>query len=88
MTEVLRRLTILAALAIDSVISVGDEAAQIAAEAWRGGVAKVTKAQEIAEAVKVLREYVHAGDLVLVKGSRSAKMERIVEALAEEGESR
>jgi UDP-N-acetylmuramoyl-tripeptide--D-alanyl-D-alanine ligase len=69
-------------LGLDCVISVGDEAALIAEEAWRGGVAKVVKAPDCDEAVKALREFVHAGDLVLVKGSRSARMERIVEGLA------
>jgi len=69
-------------LGLDCVISVGDEARFIAEEAWRGGVEKVVKAADLDEAVKTLREYVHAGDLVLIKGSRSAKMERIVEGLA------
>lgn len=69
-------------LGLDCVISVGDEAHFIAEEAWRGGVEKVVKAADLDEAVKTLREYVHAGDLVLIKGSRSAKMERIVEGLA------
>lgn len=69
-------------LGVDCVISVGTEAAWIAEEAWRGGIAKVIKTGDSAEAVKALRELVHAGDLVLVKGSRSAKMEHIVEGLA------
>lgn len=69
-------------LGVDCVISVGDEARFIAEEAWRGGVEKVIKAADLDEAVKSLREFVHAGDLVLVKGSRSAKMERVVEGLA------
>ena len=33
------------------------------------------------EAVSALREYAHAGDIVLVKGSRSEKLEQIIEAL-------
>jgi UDP-N-acetylmuramoyl-tripeptide--D-alanyl-D-alanine ligase len=69
-------------LGFDCVITIGDEAALIAEEAWRGGVAKVVKAADSDEAVKALRDFVHAGDLVLVKGSRSARMERIVEGLA------
>jgi UDP-N-acetylmuramoyl-tripeptide--D-alanyl-D-alanine ligase len=69
-------------LGLDCVITVGDEAALIADEAWRGGVEKVVKATDLDEAVKALREYTHAGDLVLVKGSRSSKMERVVEGLA------
>lgn len=69
-------------LGLDCVITVGEEAAMIADEAWRGGVEKVIKAVDLDEAVKALREYSHAGDLVLVKGSRSSKMERVVEGLA------
>lgn len=69
-------------LGLDCVVTVGEEAALIADEAWRGGVAKVVKAKDQEEAVKTLREFVRAGDLVLVKGSRSSRMERIVEGLA------
>lgn len=69
-------------LGLDCVISVGDEAELIAEEAWRGGVEKVIKATDFSDAVKALRDFAHSGDLVLVKGSRSAKMERIVEGLA------
>ena len=69
-------------LGLDCVITIGEDAALIAEEAWRGGVAKVVKADTPDEAVQALRDFAHAGDLVLIKGSRSAKMERIVEGLA------
>jgi UDP-N-acetylmuramoyl-tripeptide--D-alanyl-D-alanine ligase len=69
-------------LGLDCVVTVGDEAALIADEAWRGGVATVVKAKDQDEAVKALRDYARAGDLILVKGSRSSRMERIVEGLA------
>jgi UDP-N-acetylmuramoyl-tripeptide--D-alanyl-D-alanine ligase len=69
-------------LGIDCVITVGSEAALIADEAWRGGVAKIVRAADCDEAVTALREYVHSGDLVLIKGSRSEKLEQIIEALA------
>ena len=69
-------------LGIDCVITVGSEAALIADEAWRGGVAKIVRAADRNEAVDALREYAHAGDIVLVKGSRSEKLEQIIEALA------
>jgi UDP-N-acetylmuramoyl-tripeptide--D-alanyl-D-alanine ligase len=68
-------------LGLDGVITIGDGANLIAEEAWRGGIAKVLKLADVDQAVKALRELAHAGDLVLVKGSRTAKMERIVEGL-------
>jgi len=66
---------------LDCVIGVGEEAKWITDTAWRGGVEKVMHFGDVEPAVKALREIVHAGDVVLVKGSRSARMERIVEAL-------
>jgi UDP-N-acetylmuramoyl-tripeptide--D-alanyl-D-alanine ligase len=68
-------------LGLDCVITVGEEADWIAEEAWRGGLAKVLKFPTSEEAVRALREIARAGDLVLVKGSRSARMERIIEGL-------
>jgi UDP-N-acetylmuramoyl-tripeptide--D-alanyl-D-alanine ligase len=70
-----------AELGIDCVISVGDEAAMTAEAASRGGVEKVRKAGSTDEAARLLQEFVKAGDVVLVKGSRSAQMERVVEAM-------
>ncbi len=66
---------------LDCVIGVGAEAKWITDAAWRGGVEKVMHFGEIEEAVRALRELAHAGDVVLVKGSRSSRMERIVEGL-------
>jgi UDP-N-acetylmuramoyl-tripeptide--D-alanyl-D-alanine ligase len=70
-----------AQLRIDGVFTVGDEAAWIAEEATRGGVANVQKFSTTDEAVEALRGIAAEGDVVLVKGSRSARMERIVEGL-------
>ncbi len=66
---------------LDCVIGVGQEAKWITDTAWRGGVEKVLHFSEIEDALKALREFAHPGDIVLVKGSRSARMERIVEGL-------
>lgn len=66
---------------IDCVVCVGQEAEGIAETAWSGGVEKVVKAATVEEATKVVRELAKAGDIVLIKGSRSEKMERIVEGL-------
>ena len=68
---------------IDCVIGVGQEAEWIAETAWRGGVERVVKVGTNEEATRTLRELARPGDVVLVKGSRSAHMERIVEGLQE-----
>jgi UDP-N-acetylmuramoyl-tripeptide--D-alanyl-D-alanine ligase len=66
---------------LDSVIGVGQEAEWITDAAWRGGVEKVLRVDTAEEATKVLRDVAKAGDVILIKGSRSARMERIVEGL-------
>jgi UDP-N-acetylmuramoyl-tripeptide--D-alanyl-D-alanine ligase len=68
---------------IDGVVGVGDEAKWITETAWRGGVEKVVHVETNDEATKVLRQIAKPGDIVLIKGSRSAQMERIVEGLQE-----
>jgi UDP-N-acetylmuramoyl-tripeptide--D-alanyl-D-alanine ligase len=68
-----------AQLGIDCVIDVGPEPAWIAEEAARGGVSKVLQLATVEEAVAMLHELARPQDVVLVKGSRSARMERIVE---------
>ncbi len=70
-----------AELGIDCVIDVGGDPAFLAEEAARGGVANVLRAANTQEAVEALRAVAVPGDIVLVKGSRSAKMERIVEGM-------
>jgi UDP-N-acetylmuramyl pentapeptide synthase len=67
---------------IDCVVGVGEQAGWIAETAERGGVAQVVRVSTAEEATVVVREIAKPGDIVLIKGSRSAKMERIVEALA------
>jgi len=66
---------------IDCVIGVGEEAQWITDAAWRGGVEKVVHVGSTDEATRTVHELVKPGDVVLIKGSRSAKMERIVEGL-------
>lgn len=70
-----------AELKLECVLTVGEEAAWISEEAKRHDVADARNFATIDEAAAVLRELSVDGDLVLVKGSRSARMERIVEAL-------
>jgi UDP-N-acetylmuramoyl-tripeptide--D-alanyl-D-alanine ligase len=68
---------------IDWVIGVEGDAAQIVEGAIAGGVprsqTKVFASSE--ETAKFLADFVAPGDLLLVKGSRGVKMERIVETL-------
>ena len=66
---------------LDGVIGVGPDAQWITEAAWRGGVEKVVRVETTEEATKALRDFARAGDLVLIKGSRSSRMERIVEGL-------
>ena len=68
---------------IDYVIGVQEDAAQIVEGAVAAGVPReATKFFTTpAEAAEFLAEFVRPGDLLLVKGSRSVKMERIVEGL-------
>lgn len=71
-----------AALGIDQLIAVGETADQIASAAQKAGLAHVVVARDSNEAAEILSESVSAGDLVLVKGSRSARTELVMEAFA------
>ncbi|WP_437277111.1 UDP-N-acetylmuramoyl-tripeptide--D-alanyl-D-alanine ligase [Sorangium sp. So ce375] len=64
-----------------ALIAVGGEAARIARAAEAAGVRAWFAGDADAAAARAL-EIVERGDLVLVKGSRGIRMERIVEALA------
>jgi len=68
---------------IDWIVGVEGDAAQIVEGAVAGGLAKAqTKFFPSSEqAAEFLSDLVEPGDLLLVKGSRGVKMERIVEAL-------
>lgn len=62
-------------------VGAGVEAEWIADSAYRAGVEKVIRVATTEAATESLRGLTKAGDVVLVKGSRAAKMERIVEGL-------
>ncbi len=68
-------------LGVDVLIAVGDEAAVTAQAARRRGVKTVLEVPSTEAAILTLRELACSGDVVLVKGSRSARMERVVEGL-------
>ncbi|MDQ2866915.1 MAG: UDP-N-acetylmuramoyl-tripeptide--D-alanyl-D-alanine ligase [Verrucomicrobiota bacterium] len=71
-----------AALGIDQLIAVGETADVIASAAQKAGLANVVAVRSAAEAAEILSENVSAGDLVLVKGSRSARTELVMEEFA------
>jgi UDP-N-acetylmuramoyl-tripeptide--D-alanyl-D-alanine ligase len=70
-----------ARLGINHLICVGAEARWIAEGAKARGYTDLTTVDDIAEAARHLRELARAGDLTLVKGSRSAAMETLFEQL-------
>ncbi|HMJ05447.1 MAG TPA: UDP-N-acetylmuramoyl-tripeptide--D-alanyl-D-alanine ligase [Chthoniobacterales bacterium] len=68
-----------AELRIDHLISVGELGEAIARAAERAGLSATTSVPTPSEAAEALALIALPGDLVLVKGSRSARMERVLE---------
>jgi UDP-N-acetylmuramoyl-tripeptide--D-alanyl-D-alanine ligase len=72
-----------AAERIDYIVSVGDGFSGLIAESARqAGAKEVFQTDSTEEAIDLLGKIAVEGDLVLVKGSRSVRMERIVEGFA------
>jgi UDP-N-acetylmuramoyl-tripeptide--D-alanyl-D-alanine ligase len=67
---------------IDCLITVGDVAAGISAAAREYGTKTALSLNNVTEAAAMLRSLARNGDTVLIKGSRSVKMETIIEELA------
>ena len=59
----------------------GRQAGEIATAARRGGLRTVVEIPEVETAVRAVREFARPGDVVLIKASRSMRLERITEAL-------
>jgi UDP-N-acetylmuramoyl-tripeptide--D-alanyl-D-alanine ligase len=72
-----------ARLGIDELVVVGPAARRIIAGALREGVEpdRVTSVGSVDEALEAVRRVTRPGDVVLVKGSRVAGLERLAEAL-------
>ncbi len=74
---------LLVRLGIDVLITVGDQAEEIAVGAEREGLEpeRIVRAEDMAHAVAAVRRVAAPGDLVLVKASRVARLELVAEAL-------
>ncbi|MEY2512348.1 MAG: UDP-N-acetylmuramoyl-tripeptide--D-alanyl-D-alanine ligase [Verrucomicrobiota bacterium] len=71
-----------AALRIDELIAVGAAGAGIARAAQNAGLENSVAVDSADEAAERLGKNAAPGDLILVKGSRSARMERVLEVFA------
>jgi UDP-N-acetylmuramoyl-tripeptide--D-alanyl-D-alanine ligase len=72
-----------AGLGIDTLVTVGERAQRTAAAARAAGLHRVLELGTVAEAAAALPELVRAGDVVLLKASRSTGLERATEALVQ-----
>jgi UDP-N-acetylmuramoyl-tripeptide--D-alanyl-D-alanine ligase len=66
----------------DFLIAVGERAKPIASASFKAGLDHTRTVATQREAAEALAEFLEPGDLLLVKGSRSAAMDRIIEQLA------
>jgi UDP-N-acetylmuramoyl-tripeptide--D-alanyl-D-alanine ligase len=71
-----------ATLRIDHLITVGPAATIIAVAARAAGLENVASSNSATEAADLLDDVTNSGDLVLVKGSRSARTEMVIEEFA------
>lgn len=73
---------------IDRLVAYGDEAKHIMAGAQDGGLQswQLAECRTLESLQTVLSCWLHPGDVVLVKGSRALRMERVVAWLQNEGE--
>jgi UDP-N-acetylmuramoyl-tripeptide--D-alanyl-D-alanine ligase len=71
-----------AALKIDHLVLIGETAAAIADGATRAGLQNTAVVGSTSEAAELLNDIVAPGDLVLIKGSRSARTEEVIEHFA------
>jgi UDP-N-acetylmuramoyl-tripeptide--D-alanyl-D-alanine ligase len=69
---------------VDYLVAVGQSSGIMAAAARRAGLRDVVDLTEIEKAGPTVTSIVRPGDVILVKASRSARLERVVEFLAEQ----
>jgi len=74
-----RRVGRTAASTMNVLIAVGPETGPMAEEARQNGAVEVHLVGDTGDAAKLLRELARPGDAVVLKGSRAARMERVLE---------
>lgn len=77
-----RRVGRVAASTMDVLIAVGAETDAMAEEAEKAGACEVRRAADTSAAANLLRDLARPGDAVVIKGSRAARMERVLEEIA------
>ncbi|HME89265.1 MAG TPA: UDP-N-acetylmuramoyl-tripeptide--D-alanyl-D-alanine ligase [Chthoniobacterales bacterium] len=73
-----------AAFGIDQLIGIGEMGVVISRAAENAGLQKSAAVGSTSEAAKLLLEIAEPGDLVLIKGSRLARTEHVIEAFAKQ----
>ena len=68
-----------ATLGVNQLITIGEVAELIAEGARTAGLDKVSSAKSTTEAARLLGEIVEPGDLILIKGSRAARTEEVID---------
>jgi UDP-N-acetylmuramoyl-tripeptide--D-alanyl-D-alanine ligase len=71
-----------ATLGIDHLVGIGETAELIVTAAQRAGLKHAVAVENTAEAAQLLDKIANPGDLVLIKGSRTARTERVLEEFA------
>ncbi len=74
-----RRVGLAAAKTVNTLITVGPETKPLLEAARSAGLKHVHETPDTNEAASFLRELTREGDIVLVKGSRGARMERVIQ---------
>jgi UDP-N-acetylmuramoyl-tripeptide--D-alanyl-D-alanine ligase len=68
---------------VDQVIAIGDQGAMIAHAAKHAGLRKSVAVSSTTEAAELLADVAAPGDLVLIKGSRAAETERVIDEFSQ-----
>jgi UDP-N-acetylmuramoyl-tripeptide--D-alanyl-D-alanine ligase len=72
-----------AELGVGQLFAVGKHAAQLARGARQAGLNRVFEFAEVESAAQAVKLFLKSGDLLLIKASRSTRLERVAEVLRE-----